>query len=71
MATVEEAAGALAYLEKKFGSIPSVEQVAEQMNVSVGTAHKMLKRAVKQKLIVQRQKKFMTLKTARWFDQLT
>lgn len=70
MATVDEAVGALAYLEKSLAAIPNVEQIAAQMNCSVGTAHKLLKRAVKERRIVQRQSKFMTLATARYFDNL-
>ena len=70
MATIAEAVGALAYLERTLGASPSVEQLAEQMGVSTGTAHKLLKRAVKEGQIVQRERKFMTLALARKFDEL-
>lgn len=67
---VDEAVGALAYLEKHLGVSPSVAQVADQMNVSAATAFKRLKRAVTEKKLVQREGQFMTLALARKFEEL-
>lgn len=69
MATVEEAVGALKHLESKFGSSPSVAEVAAEMGVSSATAFKYLKQAAKDGTIAQRDRKFMTLEVARAFEK--
>lgn len=55
---------ALKYLEAKWGSSPSVEDIAEQADCSTGTAYRFLKQAVGEGLIVQVNKKFMTKSVA-------
>lgn len=65
-----EAVGALAYLEKKYGTSPSVTEIADYLDVSTGTAWKYLQRAVQQKLIAKRKGQFMTLDLAKKFDEL-
>jgi DNA-binding IclR family transcriptional regulator len=57
-------------LETKWKESPSVEDIAEQANCSVGTAHKYLKQAVEQGLIVQSKSgKFMTHEVARAYEK--
>ncbi len=65
-----EIVGALRYLENKWKESPSVEDIAEQANCSTATAHKYLKRAVEEGLIVQSVKgKFMTHEVARAYKK--
>lgn len=56
---------ALKYLEGKNQSSPSVAEIGEQAEVSPATAHKYLKQAVENGLIVQTEnKKYMSLEVA-------
>ncbi len=66
---VHEVVGALAFLEKKFGYSPSVKDIAEQADFSIGTTHGLLKKALDEGLIDQRDGKFMTLSVAKAFDK--
>lgn len=57
-------------LETKWKESPSVEDVAEMAECSVGTAHKYLKKAVEDGLIVQSKSgKFMTHEVAKAFEE--
>lgn len=66
---ISQVVGALVYLEKKLGTIPSVKDIAEQAGLSNGTTHKYLKEAEEQGLIVQREGRFMSLRIAQAFDK--
>jgi DNA-binding transcriptional regulator YhcF (GntR family) len=59
----------LKQLEARFGSSPSVKDVADEALVSPATAHKYLKQAVEEGLIAQRDGKFMSLEVARAFEK--
>ena len=69
MTDVAEIVSALKFLERVNGSSPSVAEVAEVAKVSSATAHKYLKQAAKDGLIVQRDGKFLTLEVAKAFEK--
>lgn len=65
---IDQVVGALVYLEKKFGSSPSIQDMAEYLGCSTATVQKWLKRAVKAGSAVKGKKnKYMSLKAARAF----
>jgi hypothetical protein len=67
--TTEEIVNTLKKLEGRLGSSPSIAEVAQEADVSPATAHKYLKRATKDGLIVQRDGKFMSLEVAQAFGK--
>jgi DNA-binding IclR family transcriptional regulator len=67
--TKADIVNALKQLEARFGSSPSVKDVADEALVSPATAHKYLKQAVEEGLLVQRDGKFMSLEVAKAFGK--
>lgn len=65
---IHQVVGALKYLEGKLGASPSTKEIAQEAGCSEATVIKYLRRAVRQKLIVQRERKYMTLAVARAYD---
>lgn len=66
----EKVVKSLSDLERKNGRSPSIQEVADYMEVSTATIHKHLKRAKEANLIDQRGGQFMTLEMARAIDSL-
>lgn len=65
---VDQVVGALKHLEGRLGTHPSTKEIAEQAGCSEATAIKYLQRAVGEKIIAQREGKYMTQAIARAFD---
>ena len=66
----EKVIGALMYLEGKLQSSPSVAEVGRRAGVSAATAHKYLKQAAKDGLIVQAENgKYMSLEVAEAYSR--
>jgi DNA-binding IclR family transcriptional regulator len=69
MPTIDEVVEALKELERLYGKSPSVADIAQQAMVSPATAHKYLRLAAENGMIVQRDGKFMTKEVARAFGK--
>lgn len=66
---IHEVVGALKYLEMKYGRTPSVQEVADYIEVSSATVWRYLKQAAEQKIITERDGKYMTNSVAEAYKQ--